>query len=198
MSAGRPERFANLTRIGFCNFNVKKDGFEKPLCVSFKKQTAQKDAHFPAKELPRDFLETLNHVDEMGYAITLLIGVMFFVLSLVMFNQSVQFLRTGSRATATVIRLESSSSKKRSSVYPIFSFRTLTNQEITYIHNVSSSPPAWKIGEQTTVVYELNNPNNLKLLTYFGAFGWAIGLMAVAMPLLVIGGGYYLLQSFLK
>jgi len=134
----------------------------------------------------------------MGYTFTLAIGILFLVFSLILFNRSVQFLQTGGRATATVIRLESTSGKKNSSVRPIFSFTTITNQEITYVHSVSSYPPAWKIGEQATIVYDQNKPERVKLLTYFGAFGWAIMLMAFAMPMIVIGGGYHLLQPYFR
>jgi hypothetical protein len=48
------------------------------------------------------------------------------------------------------------------------------------------------------IVYHPDDPSTAKPLTYFGVFGWSILLMAVSMPLLVIGGGYYIAPYFLK
>jgi hypothetical protein len=81
---------------------------------------------------------------------------------------------------------------------PIFKFKTSTNQEVIYRHISSSSPANWYVGEEATIAYDPTNPTTARLLTYFGAFSWAIVLMAISMPLIVVGGGYYVAQTFLK
>ena len=42
------------------------------------------------------------------------------------------------------------------------------------------------------------SPNNARLLTYFGAFDAAIILIALALPLLAVGVGYYISQAFFR
>jgi Protein of unknown function (DUF3592) len=134
----------------------------------------------------------------MGYAISLAIGIILLIISLFLLKESMSFIKNGERTKATVIELEKITHSKGATYKPVFKFNTILNQEIIYRHNVSSSPPTWKVGDETTVIYDLNDPQKVKLLSYFGVFSWTIILMAIAMPLIVIGGGYYIAQSFLK
>lgn len=134
----------------------------------------------------------------MGYTITLFAGILLAIFAFFKFKQSMNFLKTGGRATATVIELETVHSSDGGPTYkPIFRFSTIKKQSVTYRHHTSSSPAAWDIGEKTTIVYDYENPENAKLLTYFGAFGWTIILLSIAMPCLVIGGGYLLAKPYL-
>lgn len=134
----------------------------------------------------------------MIYKILVAAGVILFLLAVYFFNKSVRFIKTGERATATVIELVKSTGGKSTSYKPVFKFKTALNQEVIYRHNVSTSPPAWKIGEEAVIVYDSNNPQKAKLLTYFGSFGLSVILLALAMPLIVIGGGYFFSQSYLR
>jgi hypothetical protein len=108
------------------------------------------------------------------------------------------FINKGGRAKATVTELEKMTDSDGTTYKPVFKFKTSLNQEIIYRHNISSSPPEWKVGDETTILYDSDDPQKVKLLSYFGLFRWTIILMAIAMPLIVIGGGYYIAQSFLK
>jgi hypothetical protein len=108
------------------------------------------------------------------------------------------FLKKSERSVATVIEMVTVSDSDGSTYKPVFKFKTALGQEIIHRHNTSSSPPTWKVGEETTIAYELDNPSRARLLTYFGTFSWTIVLMAIAMPMIVIGGGYYLSQAVLK
>lgn len=134
----------------------------------------------------------------MGYAITLTIGIIILIISLFLLKKSIAFIRNGEHAIATVIELKENKDSDGTTYYPIFKFTTANNEEIIYKYNASTSPPSWSIGEHATIAYDSNNPKRAKLLTYFGAFIWTVVLMAIAMPLIVIGGGYYIAQSFLK
>lgn len=134
----------------------------------------------------------------MFYSITLTIGIVLLVISLFVFKASLTFIKESDRAIGTVIDLERIKNKDGATYKPIFKFKTKTNQEVIYRHFSSSSPPSWDIGEEATIAYDPNNPTTAKLLTYFGAFSWTIALMAISMPLIVIGGGYYVVQGFLK
>lgn len=134
----------------------------------------------------------------MAYTITFFVGVGIFCLSIYLLFKSLDFIKTGTRTTATVIELVEKSSSDGRTYAPVFEYKTHFNEKIKYHYPVSSSPASWTVGEEATIVYDNNNTRSVKLLTYFGTFGWTVVLMAIAMPMLVIGGGYYLSQAFLK
>ncbi len=133
----------------------------------------------------------------MWYTCCFVIGLLLLIASLFMLKKSIAFLKNSERTVATVIRIETVSGSDGNTYKPIFSFKTNTNEEIIYPSPFSSSPPGWDIGDEATIAYDRNQPNNAKVLTYFGAFSWTIILMSIAMPLLVIGGGYHLAQKLL-
>ncbi|QIP14207.1 DUF3592 domain-containing protein [Spirosoma aureum] len=135
----------------------------------------------------------------MGYFITFLIGVLLLLGSLYLFSTSINFIKSGTRTLATVEKLVQESGKKGKSTYrPIFQFTTITGQEIHYSYKIASAPPDWAVGEKATLVYKLDDPENPMVLTYFGAFGWAVILLAIATVLLIIGGGYYLFGYYAR
>lgn len=134
----------------------------------------------------------------MFYGISLAVGIVLLLISLFMFKESLAFIKASDRAIGTVIELERVDGTDGVTYRPVFKFNTNTNQEFIYRHGSSSSPPGWDIGEEATIAYDPDNPAKARLLTYFGAFSWTIILMALSMPLIVIGGGYYVAQTFLK
>ncbi|WP_460907016.1 DUF3592 domain-containing protein [Spirosoma areae] len=135
----------------------------------------------------------------MGYVITFSIGVLSFLLSLYLFSESVTLIKTGNRTIAVVEQLQQESGRKGKFSYrPIFRFTTVTGKEIHYPYTIASSPPDWKIGEKVTVIYRTDNPENPMVLTYFGAFGWAVLSLAIAVTLLIISGGNYLFNIYVR
>lgn len=128
----------------------------------------------------------------MGYSITLAAGIVLLLFSIYILNNAVDFIKKSEKAVATVISLEEVKDSDGITYRPVFKFSTPDKKEVHFRHFASSSPPAWRVGEQAGVSYDINDPDNAKLLTYFGAFGWPVILMALSMPMLVIGGGYYL------
>lgn len=134
----------------------------------------------------------------MFYPIALTIGFTLLLASLLTLKESLAFIRTGERANAVVTELREEKSDDGPTYRPIFTFTTKTGQRVTYSHTMTSSPAGWYVGEPAVVVYDPANTERVKLLTYFGAFLWTIILMALAMPFLVIGGGYYLSRHLLE
>lgn len=135
---------------------------------------------------------------QMGYSITLTVGVILLAFSLYILKNSISFIKRNERAIATVINLEEVRDNDGVTYKPVFKFFTAEKKEIHFRYFASSSPPAWTIGEKATIAYDVNNPADAKLLTYFGAFGWSVILMGMAMPMLVIGGGFYLTKNILQ
>ncbi len=130
------------------------------------------------------------------YYIILGLGVLFLVWAIYSFRSTMVFLKKADKTTATVIDLHKFESEGEVFA-PIFTFRTKDNQLITYELAEGNNPPAWKIGEQTTVIYDPSDPYRVSLYSYFRVFMWTLVLLSVALPLIVIGGGYFIAARFL-
>jgi hypothetical protein len=148
------------------------------------------------KEFESDCKKIDKHI--MWYTLTLVVGITLLIISLLTLRESLVFLRKSERTVGTVIELERIDGSDGDTFKPIFKFKTSLNREIIYRHFSSSSAPNWKIGEEAMIAYDPNDPYVARLLTYFGTFRWTIVLMAIAMPLIVVGGGYHLSQAVLK
>jgi hypothetical protein len=131
----------------------------------------------------------------MWYGITLVIGLIILIIALFILKERIQFLKQGEKATATVVDILRIKDSEGDTFKPIFKFKTNSNQEIIYDTYFSSSPPGWKMGDEATVVYDSHNPEKAKILTYFGSFGVVIILLSISLPLITIGGGYYIAQK---
>ena len=134
----------------------------------------------------------------MGYVIAFSIGVVSLIVSLYLFSESVNLIKTGNRTIAVVEQLNRESGRKGKSTYrPIFRFMA-NGKEIHYPYKIASSPPDWEIGEKVTIIYRTDDPENPMVLTYFGAFGWAVISLVIAISLLVISGGNYLFKFYVR
>ncbi len=128
----------------------------------------------------------------MGYNTALIAGIMLLIVACFTLNHSLTFLRSGEKAVGTVIRFEKSTDTENKSVTPIFQFTARDNRQYTFRHFISTNPPAWDIGEKSTIIYNPADPTQAKLLTYFGVFNWTIECVAFGLPLIVFGGGKHI------
>lgn len=135
----------------------------------------------------------------MWYGITFTVGIILFGIGLKFLNDRLSFLKKGEKASATVIELERSTDSDGGWVYkPVFKFSTRSKREVIYRGYFSSSPAGWRIGDVANVVYDVDDPDEVKVLTYFGTFGLPVVLLAVSLPFLLIGGGYFIAERFFK
>jgi hypothetical protein len=134
----------------------------------------------------------------MWYGISLSVGIILLVISLFKLTESISFLKKGEKANAVVFELEKISGSDGPVYKPIFRFKDYSGQEYIYRHNLSASTPTWKIGDRARVIYDPLNPGEARLLTYFGSFSATIILLALALPLITIGAGYYLAMAFFR
>ncbi|MPS64786.1 MAG: DUF3592 domain-containing protein [Chryseobacterium sp.] len=137
-----------------------------------------------------------NNTIMWQYYLILGLGVVFLVWAVYSFRNTMTFLNNGYKATATVIDFHKYESDGEAFA-PIFTFRTKDNQLITYELAEGNDPPAWKIGETTTVIYDPSDPSKVSLYSYFRVFIWTLVLLSISLPLLVIGGGYFVAARFL-
>ncbi|MBE4947967.1 DUF3592 domain-containing protein [Chryseobacterium culicis] len=131
------------------------------------------------------------------YYIILGAGVILFAAALLSFKNTLFFLKNAEKATATVtsLRVFESDGEVFS---PLFTFRTRNNIEYTFELPEGTNPSAWSVGDTETVIYDPANPSSVTLYTYFRIFALPLLLISIALPLLVIGGGYFIAAQFLK
>jgi len=134
----------------------------------------------------------------MVYNILLTIGCTILAISLYLGKRSLAFIKTSERAVGKVIEVQRIEGSDGPTYKPIFKFKTSLNKQVIYKYPFSSSPASFKLDDEAIIAYDANDPYKAKILTYFGSFGLSVVLMAIAMPLIVIGGGYHLSHYFLK
>lgn len=93
-----------------------------------------------------------------------------------------RFVREGVRTTGTVVDLVGSSSKA-----PVVAFETAEGQRQVYTSGVSSSPPAYQLGEQVTLWYAPGHPDNVVLS---GISRWLLPLIMGILFTIFGGIGY--------
>lgn len=131
------------------------------------------------------------------YYMILLLGFLLLFAAGYSFRNTLAFLNKGEKTVATVTDLRTIESEGE--VYaPIFTYHTMDGQTFTYELPEGTNPSAWEIGETETVIYDPDDPSNVSLYSYFRIFIWPLVLLSLALPLLVIGGGYFVAEQFLK
>jgi hypothetical protein len=128
----------------------------------------------------------------MLYGIALIIGLILLSYALNALKESIAFVKNSEKTIGTVTELEQLSDSDGDTYRPIFTFKTKDNKEYTYTYPVSSSPPGWAIGDQIKFAYDTNHPESAKMLTYSSVFKWPVRLLSFALPLIVLGAGYFL------
>jgi hypothetical protein len=141
--------------------------------------------------------QTLNCVF-MFYGVALITGIVLLLMSVFSIKERLDFLKKSEKVTGTVIDVEETDNEGIT-YKPIFQYTTGNHQTYTYRHFGSSSNPLrWNIGDEAIITYDPYNPSNGMLLTYWGVFNYSVILMAIAVALIVIGGGYYLAGLVLR
>lgn len=133
----------------------------------------------------------------MVYLIFLIVGFIFFIVSIYNLKQSLSLIRNSERTIGRVSELKEIYDDDNPTYLPIFHFETHDHKKFIYRHHTSSSRPEWAIGQKEEFIYDPLKPETARLLNYSGIFYWNIVLMAVSIVLIVIGIGYLLFYSFL-
>ena len=110
------------------------------------------------------------------------------------YKKSKDLQRLGIKTDATVVELIAvqSSDDNGYTYKPVFQFSDKYGETHTFKSQVSSRPPAYKVGETVKVIYNPLDVSEVKTVTYWGLYRWSVFLMCIAAPLLIIGGGYLL------
>lgn len=108
------------------------------------------------------------------------------------YQKTQDLLNKGIRTSANVVAYETSRGKNSTLYAPVFEYKDRSQELITFTSSVKSSPPAYDIGEQVNIVYNTRNPQDVKIVSFWGLYAASVILLMIASPLLVIGGSYLL------
>ena len=124
------------------------------------------------------------------YSILLLVGIILLLIAYLLYNKTKKLLETGVRTQAEVIELIRNYDSDGDTYTPVFSYIHHTGETKTYTSKISSSPPAYDVGEIVNIVYNPDDDQELKTITFWGLYRWSIILLIAAAALIIIGGGY--------
>ena len=111
------------------------------------------------------------------------------------YQKSQHLLNKGIRTVANVVAYETSRGKKSTLYAPIFQFQNRSQELVNFTGLVKSSPPTYDIGEKVNIVYNTRNPQDVKIISFWGLYAASVILLMVASPLIVLGGSYLLYTS---
>ncbi len=123
-----------------------------------------------------------------GMLITAIVLVYF---AIKQYYNSKELIATGIKTKAKVIDLIQISGDDGYTYKPVFEYTDRSNNLITFKSEISSSPAPYNVGDIVTIVYDTNNEDR-KIVSFWGLYRWTIILLAIASPLLIIGGGFLL------
>jgi regulator of protease activity HflC (stomatin/prohibitin superfamily) len=130
------------------------------------------------------------------YLIFIIVGGLLLAGAIVALKSRLTFVKGGERAVGTVVQLVESKDSEGTFYFPVFDIPTRQHETITYRHWTGSSSVEWQIGETKAFIFEPGKPDTVRFFNYWGIFWWPLSLMALAVDLLVIGGGYFLLRGY--
>jgi len=78
---------------------------------------------------------------------------------------------------------------------PVFEFTDRSQKKQQYVSGISSSPPAYEIGEKVNIIYSPQHLDDVKTISFWGLYRWSVILLMVTSPLLVNGTSYLLYSS---
>jgi hypothetical protein len=129
-------------------------------------------------------------------SIFIVVGIFLIGCGIRLLKRRLAFLKSGERASGVVTALTERKDEDGISILPLFEMKTITGETMTHLHSYAAQPSRWKVGQQANFIYRPGRPETIHLLRYGGLFGWAIGMLALGVDLLVVGAGYYLLQGY--
>jgi hypothetical protein len=126
------------------------------------------------------------------YGGLLMVGIVLVYFAVKQYNKTSDLLTHGIKTKATVIDLIKIHSDDGYTYKPVFEYFDETDKRREFKSSISSSPAPYKVGEQVKIIYNTDDYDEVKTISYWGLYRWTIILLSIASPLLIIGGGYFL------
>ncbi|QJB37983.1 hypothetical protein HF324_09020 [Chitinophaga oryzae] len=130
------------------------------------------------------------------HSIYIIVGALLLVFALKSLRRMLAFMKNGERAVGTVVELVEKNEDDGTFYYPVFNIPTRRHEVITYKHLTGSSTAKWQVGETAAFIFHPGRPETVWFLNYGTIFWWPLTLLAVAIDLLLIGGGYFVFHEY--
>ena len=91
-----------------------------------------------------------------------LIGCILLIISIIFTKSRFDFIDRSERVLGEVVGLQG-----YDTVAPVIEFTSLTGERFTFVGSVSSSPPAYAVGEDVDVIYERDTPQDALINSFF-------------------------------
>ncbi|MDG5491793.1 DUF3592 domain-containing protein [Psychroserpens sp. SPM9] len=125
------------------------------------------------------------------YATLGLIGVVLLFFAIRSYQHTKELLNFGRKTKAIVINFIEVHDDDGTTYRPVFEYYDNNKQAFVFESEVSSKPKAYSLGQQVEVVYDKNH-EDVKVISFWGLYRWAIILLMIASPLLVLVTAYFL------
>lgn len=130
------------------------------------------------------------------YIVLFTIGFTLVLVAYYRYKETIFLLRNGINVTAIVTDILKISDSDGATYKPVFSFKDLNGNTVSFENPVSSNPVVWEKGESVSIVYDPAMPSIAKVVSYWGLFRWTIICMLIAAPLLIVSIGYFTFLGF--
>ena len=128
------------------------------------------------------------------YSFFLLLGLGLAYFSYQQYHKTQLLLRDGVRTVGIVKQMVMTQDDDGPMYSPIFEFTDRSNKEREFKSNIRSRPPAYKVGDKVTLIYDRKDSENVKIISFWGLYAASVILAMIAAPLLIIGFSYLVYQ----
>jgi len=131
------------------------------------------------------------------YILFIIFGVVMLSFALAALQSRIAFVKGGEVVVGTIVRIAETKDADGTYYYPVYEIPVGNGEIFTYRPTTStSSRSAWPVGKKVSFIYESGRPSDVKMLKYWRLYGWQLILLSVAINLILIGVGYFLLRGY--
>ncbi|MFB9053803.1 DUF3592 domain-containing protein [Formosa undariae] len=128
---------------------------------------------------------------EYVYSGMLSVSIILIFFALKSYNATKTLQSDGISTKAIVIDLIRNRGDNGYTYKPVFEYTDRDNESVVFNSQISTNPSPYQVGDSVMIIYAKNGDQR-KVVSFWGLYRWTIILLAIASPLLVIGGGYFL------
>jgi len=129
------------------------------------------------------------------YGILLIVAFALICFAVFQYTKTRKLLTEGIKTSATVIEFIEESGDDGNTFKPVFEYFDKNNYKHIFKGEVSSNPPAYELNKKVIVVYNPNEIDVQKVVSYWGLYRSVIISLSIASPLLIISCGFFLYNT---
>jgi len=129
------------------------------------------------------------------YGVLLIVAIALICFALLQYTKTSKLLNEGIKTNAIVIEFVEESGDDGNTFKPVFEYFDRNNFKHIFRGEVGSNPPAYKLNEEVAIVYNPNEIDDQKVVSYWGLYRSVIISLSIASPLLIISCGFFLYST---